>query len=266
MFSDNWIHELARLDEQGQACVIVTVLENKGSVPRNAGTKMLVTHDSIIATIGGGHLEYKAIQIAREMLQTGEHQLKVEQFNLSARLGQCCGGIATLSFEPIHRQEHHLALFGAGHVAKALLHIISTLPFRIIWVDPRHHLFPERLPAKTTKLVSDDPAEEVIHMPANSYYLVMTHNHQLDYEITRAIIKREDFTYFGLIGSANKRKRFIHRLSQQGYSQSVINRMSCPIGIREVKGKHPAEIAVSIAAQLIACYQSQPQYQPTEPG
>ncbi|MGF1759885.1 xanthine dehydrogenase accessory protein XdhC [Photobacterium sagamiensis] len=259
MFGDNWIHELARLEEQGEACVLVTVLEDKGSVPRGAGTKMVVTHDSVIATIGGGHLEYQATQIAREMLLAGEHQLKIERFNLSARLGQCCGGVATLSFEPLCRQANHLALFGAGHVAKALIHIVSTLPFKVTWIDERDKAFPEPLPAGTTKIVNDDPVAEVNQIPARSYYLVMTHSHQLDFELARAILKRDDVTYFGLIGSTTKRKQFDHRLLQRGYSQTDIERMTCPIGIRAVKGKHPAEIAVSVAAQLIVHYQARQQ-------
>ena len=107
MFKDNWIHELAKLEENYEPCVMVTVLEDRGSVPRDAGTKMLVTRDRIIATIGGGHLEHVATKMAREMLIDSEKSLKVERFNLGARLGQCCGGMATLSFEPIGTQVIH---------------------------------------------------------------------------------------------------------------------------------------------------------------
>ncbi|MGF1679808.1 xanthine dehydrogenase accessory protein XdhC [Photobacterium minamisatsumaniensis] len=257
MFNDNWIHELAKLEEKGEACVMVTVLEDKGSVPRDAGTKMLVTRDTLIATIGGGHLEHLATQMAREMLLIGDRHLKVEQFNLGARLGQCCGGSATLSFEPIGQQQNHLVLFGAGHVAKALLHIVSTLPFKVTWIDERENEFPEQLLMGVTKLVSDDPVGEIRHMPANSYYLVMTHNHQLDFELTRAILDKGDSAYFGMIGSLTKRKKFDYRLSQRGYDQTAINTMTCPIGIASVKGKHPAEIAVSVAGELIAHYQGE---------
>lgn len=260
MPDDNWIYELASFYDQGLACVMVTVLENRGSVPRDIGAKMLVTQDSVIASVGGGRLEFKAIEIAREMLEEGENQLKLETFNLSARLGQCCGGITTLSFEPVVRNHFHLALFGAGHVAKALIKIISTLPFQITWIDSRSHVFPEHIPTSVTKSVSDDPVAEISQIPAASYFLVMTHNHQLDFEITRAILKRNDFAYFGLIGSATKCERFRHQLSQSGFSQEVIDKMTCPVGLNAVKGKHPSEIAVSIAAQLIAYYQNQPQH------
>lgn len=258
MLNDSWIHELARLDEQGEACVMVTVLADKGSVPRDSGTKMLITRNHIFATIGGGHLEYEAVKIAREMLLIGDRHTKIEHFNLGARLGQCCGGMATLCFEPIGQNQYHLALFGAGHVAKALLHIVATLPFRVTWVDERENEFPEQLPAGVKKLVTDDPAAEVKTMPANSYYLVMTHNHQLDFDLARAILNRNDTAYFGMIGSLTKRKKFDYRLTERGYSQEAIERMTCPIGITTVKGKHPAEIAVSVAGELIAHYQGEP--------
>lgn len=257
MFNDNWIHELARLENKGEACVMVTVLEDKGSVPRDAGTKMLVTRDGLIATIGGGHLEHLATKMAREMLLIGDKHLKVERFNLGARLGQCCGGMATLSFEPIGQQLNHLVLFGAGHVGKALLHIVATLPFKVTWIDERENEFPEHLPTGINKLVSDDPVAEVKHMPPNSYYLVMTHNHQLDFDLAKAILKREDVAYFGMIGSETKRKKFDYRLTERGYDQATVERMVCPIGIAAVKGKHPAEIAVSVAGELIAHYQGE---------
>ena len=258
MFKDNWIHELAQLEKNSEPCVMVTVLEDRGSVPRDAGTKMLVTRDKLIATIGGGHLEHVATKMAREMLISGERSLKVERFNLGARLGQCCGGMATLSFEPIGTAQKHRVVFGAGHVAKALLHIVSTLPFRVTWIDERDDVFPEELPRGVTKLVTDDPVAEVRDLPPNSYYLVMTHNHQLDFDLARAIIDRDDSVYFGMIGSLTKRKKFDMRLAQRGYSDSQINTMICPIGVSMVSGKHPAEIAVSVAGELIAHYQGIP--------
>ncbi|WP_394126585.1 xanthine dehydrogenase accessory protein XdhC [Vibrio hepatarius] len=258
MFKDNWIHELAQLEKNSEPCVMVTVLEDRGSVPRDAGTKMLVTRDRLIATIGGGHLEHVATKMAREMLIAGERSLKVERFNLGARLGQCCGGMATLSFEPIGTAQKHLVVFGAGHVAKALLHIVSTLPFRVTWIDERDDVFPGELPHNVTKLVTDDPVGEVRDLPPNSYYLVMTHNHQLDFDLARAIIDRDDSVYFGMIGSLTKRKKFDMRLAQRGYTDAQIDTMICPIGVSMVNGKHPAEIAVSVAGELIAHYQGIP--------
>jgi len=255
MFEDNWIDPLAELKQRGEVCVMVTVLEHHGSTPRDSGTKMLVTQDKQYATIGGGHLEHLATKMAREMLVAGTDKLTVERFDLGARLGQCCGGSATLMFEPVGQSQHHLVVFGAGHVAKALLHVVATLPFRVTWIDQREEQFPTQLPDNVTKLVSDDPAGDVRDMPKDSYYLVMTHNHQLDFDLAKAILKRGDAKYFGMIGSLTKKKRFQHRLRSRDFTDTQINQMVCPIGISAVVGKHPAEIAISVAGELIATYQ-----------
>lgn len=266
MFKDNWIQTLAELQQKGEACVLVTVVEHKGSTPRDSGTKMLVTRSGCYATIGGGHLEYKAMELAREMLARGERQLRIERFNLGASLGQCCGGMATLMLEPVVQDRHHLVLFGAGHVAKALVSVLAGLPFRITWIDEREDEFPARLPEGVTRVVSDDPVGEVDDQPANSFYLVMTHNHQLDFELAARILKRGDARYFGMIGSRTKRKRFEYRLRERDFDPQTVARMVCPIGLAEVGGKHPAEIAVSVAGQLIACYQQDAETDSTPPA
>ena len=255
MFKDNWIQILAELERKGEPCVMVTVVEHKGSTPRDSGTKMLVTEQGCYATIGGGHLEYKALKLAREMLLGGEQQMKVERFNLGASLGQCCGGMASIMLEPVIRARHHLVLFGAGHVAKALVHILATLPFRITWIDERESEFPAELPSGVTRVISDDPVGEIAEQPPGSFYLVMTHNHQLDLELCARILKRQDARYFGVIGSQTKRKRFDYKLKERGFSEDSLSQMICPIGLSEVSGKHPAEIAVSVAGELIRVYQ-----------
>ncbi|MBD1557123.1 xanthine dehydrogenase accessory protein XdhC [Vibrio sp. S9_S30] len=266
MYGDNWIQELAKLESANEPCVMVTVLNERGSVPRGAGTKMLITADRLIATIGGGHLEHIATQVSRAMLEEKATEVKVDTFNLGARLGQCCGGMATLCFEPIGTRQRHLYLFGAGHVAKALVHVIATLDFDITWIDQREHEFPAHLPENIKQLVSDDPVGEVTFAHENSYFLVMTHNHQLDFDLTRAILDRGDSTYFGVIGSSTKRKKFDMRLRQRGYSDQQLAKMTSPIGIRHVPGKRPEEIAVSVAGELIAHYQQAEQSAPNNQG
>jgi xanthine dehydrogenase accessory factor len=122
------------------------------------------------------------------------------------------------------------------------------------WIDSRDDEFPEIIPAGVDKAVNEFPVDEIADMPANSYFIVMTHNHQLDQELTEAILKRNDFGYYGLIGSQTKRKKFEHRLKAKGFSDEQLARMTCPMGIPAVKGKLPAEIAVSIAGEVIAKY------------
>ena len=249
-----WINALADLQEQGEPCVLVTIIEERGSTPRNAGSKMVVSGERLYDTIGGGHLEYKAQAIAREMLENRVRETRLERFSLGASLGQCCGGATVLLFEPMGQPQAHIAVFGAGHVGRALVPLLASLPCKVRWIDSRENEFPAQIPAGVEKVVNDEVVDEVENMPAGSYFIVMTHNHQLDLELTATILERNDFTYFGLIGSQSKRARFEHRLRDRGFQPETVQRMRCPMGIAEVKGKLPVEIAVSIAGEVIATY------------
>ncbi|WP_460423540.1 xanthine dehydrogenase accessory protein XdhC [Pseudomonas sp. ZL2] len=249
-----WINALSDLQSRGEPCVLVTIIEERGSTPRNAGSKMVVSAEQLFDTIGGGHLEYKAMHIARQMLAERREAPHLERFSLGASLGQCCGGATVLLFEPMGQVQAQIAVFGAGHVGRALVPLLAALPCKVRWIDSREQEFPESLPAGVSKIVSEEPVDEVDELPAGSYCIVMTHNHQLDLELTAAILKRNDFTWFGLIGSKTKRVKFEHRLRERGFAEDRLQRMRCPMGIAEVKGKLPIEIAVSIAAEIIATY------------
>lgn len=251
---NNWISALAELQTQGTPCVLVTIIEERGSTPRNAGSKMVVSAERIFDTIGGGHLEYKAMEIARELLASGSQQTRLERFSLGASLGQCCGGVNVLLFEPMGRPQAQIAVFGAGHVGRALVPLLASLPCRVRWIDSREAEFPPHVPDGVTRIVSEEVVDEVDNLPAGSYCIVMTHNHQLDLELTAAILKRGDFAWFGLIGSRTKRAKFEHRLRDRSFDPALVQRMRCPMGLAEVKGKLPMEIAVSVAAEVIATY------------
>lgn len=250
----SWINALAELQQRGEPSVLVTIIEERGSTPRNAGSKMVVTAERIYETIGGGHLEFKAMAIAREMLASGSRDTRLERFSLGASLGQCCGGATVLLFEPMDQPQAQIALFGAGHVGRALAPLLASLPCKVRWIDSRESEFPEQVPAGVEKVVNDEVVDEVNALPSGSYFIVMTHNHQLDLELTAAILKRNDFAYFGLIGSRTKRVKFEHRLRERGFASETVQRMRCPMGLAEVKGKLPVEIAISIAGEIIATY------------
>ncbi|MFB9887950.1 xanthine dehydrogenase accessory protein XdhC [Balneatrix alpica] len=259
----NWISALAEMQQQGEPCVLVTILADQGSTPRDAGSKMLVSKERCIDTIGGGHLEYKVIALARQMLEEGASQLRVERFALGANLGQCCGGATLVILEPLGQVRAEIALFGAGHVGRALAPLLASLPCKVRWIDSRAEEFPEQIPAGVSQIINEDPVEEVANLPKGAYVIVMTHNHQLDLELAHAILSRDDFAYFGLIGSRTKRMKFEHRLQQRQHSAERLAKMRCPLGLPEVKGKLPAEIAVAVAAEVIATYsQQQSQTQP----
>jgi xanthine dehydrogenase accessory factor len=248
-----WLRALGQLAEAGDEAVLVTIIEVKGSTPREAGAKMVVTRTTSYDTVGGGHLELKAIELARAMLRHRPMPTApaVHRFPLGPSLGQCCGGEATLLLEPIEPPAFHIALFGAGHVGKALVKLLGDVACRITWIDTRDNIFPETVPGNVTINVSDQPEAEIGTIPAGSFVLVMTHSHPLDQRILVAALKRNDFRYVGLIGSATKRARFIRRLKALGLSDAELARLTCPIGIEGAGGKHPAEIAIAVAAQLL---------------
>lgn len=254
MIFHDWIRVLATLHQQRQPCVLVTVLDDKGSVPRDSGSKMVVTGQQTFLTIGGGHLEFACIAQAREMLTANRQAPHTERFSLGARLGQCCGGVTTILFEPLMQPQPQIAVFGAGHVGQALVTLLATLPCHVNWIDERPGMF-DAAPPGVSCCQTEDPLEQVSAMPPDSYFIVMTHHHPRDLELCEAILRRGDYRYFGVIGSATKRQRFDYRLQGKGFSRDRLATMRCPIGLPDVKGKLPAEIAVAIAAEIITVYQ-----------
>jgi xanthine dehydrogenase accessory factor len=257
--SNNWSSASYKLNKQGQAYVLVTLVGVAGSTPRNSGTKMVISKDGVFDTIGGGHLEHKVIKYANKMLTDGKSAQHIEHFQLGSQLGQCCGGSASVLFECFAATGVNIMLFGAGHVGKALVPILAQLPCQVTWVDSRAEQFPANVGdyENVVMLISDSPEFQVDSMPANSYFIVMTHNHQMDFDITQAVLKRADFHYLGLIASETKWRRFQQRYKHRDIAAEQVARMNCPIGLRQVGGKLPIEVAVSVSAEIIHTYQAQ---------
>jgi len=242
--------------------VVVEVSGAKGSVPREAGTRMLVGASEVLGTIGGGHLELKAIASARQLLQ-GHAVPREQHFPLGPALGQCCGGAVSLRFTPLAESRpadwaapeprFTLQLYGAGHVGRAIVRLLEGMACRVQWIDEREDEFPAEPSAPHIERVNVEPVEaEVAVAPPGACYLVLTHSHDLDLAITEAILKRGDFAFLGLIGSKTKRQRFLHRFEARGIAPETLARMTCPIGLPGIAGKEPEVIAVSVVAQLLA--------------
>jgi xanthine dehydrogenase accessory protein XdhC len=150
-----------------------------------------------------------------------------------------------------------LYLFGAGHVGRALVHVLTGLPYRIHWFDERAEMFPSDLPASVTSEASADARRDVASAPPGTIFLVMTHSHALDFDICDQILRRSDFSFLGLIGSATKRATFERRLKLRGHSEAAVRRLICPIGLPSIAGKAPAVVAISVAGQLLTLSQAQ---------
>lgn len=247
----SWLSALHDLAQAGTPAVLVTLLSVRGSTPREAGCKMVVTDETAIGTIGGGNLEFQCVAQAREMLRDGGDEPRLQEFPLGPALGQCCGGHARVLFEAVRPPDWRIALFGAGHVGRALVNLLGTLACRVTWIDPRAAAFPAALPANVARLVAAEPARVAATLPAGTHVLVMTHDHALDFDILAAALPRPDLPFIGLIGSETKRARFVGRLARNGLPPEAIRRLTCPIGVPGAGGKAPAEIAIAAAAQLL---------------
>ena len=254
MIYHDWIGVLHSLRDKRESCVLITVLSERGSVPRDSGSKMVITAQETFLTIGGGHLEFQCIAMAREMIATGRQTPHSENFSLGARLGQCCGGMTTILFEPLLQAQPQICVFGAGHVGQALVNLLSTLPCHVQWIDSRPEQF-SAVPPGVTIHQPEDPLDAVYNAAPASYFVVMTHHHPLDLALCEAILRRGDYRYFGVIGSQTKRQRFDYRLEGKGFTAQQLATMRCPVGLPDVKGKLPAEIAVAIAGEIISIYQ-----------
>jgi xanthine dehydrogenase accessory factor len=250
----HWSEFVRDCESDGRAYVILTLLSARGSTPREAGTKMVIADDGTCGTLGGGRLEFLAEQRARELLGDAAHAQSVENFPLAEKLGQCCGGSVSVLFECFQATTLPVVLFGAGHVGRALAPILAALPLRVSWVDSRAREFPDQLPPGVTRILTEHPDEVVDAAAPGTAFIVMTHQHPLDYALMERVLRRGDASYLGVIGSASKWRRFRLRLEHRDFTPAQIDSVHCPIGQSSVPGKHPAEIAVSVAAQLIAHY------------
>ena len=290
--SNTALHQAARQWlADGTPALVVQVREVRGSTPRETDARMLVSTDDAQGTIGGGHLEWQAIAMARQALRE-HHQGKAQGMTLAAwthtfalgpTLGQCCGGVVVLAFEPLDPEalaswpavapRFRLDLHGAGHVGQAIVNLLADIDCEVRWIDQRLDDSPQALPgdeatlglpsgraladlpAHIRCLPTDDAAAEVAHAPPASLHLVLTHRHDLDLAIVDALLRREDVrqgrAWIGLIGSRTKRAAFEHRLQARGHAPELIARIACPIGLPGIVGKEPAVIAVSVVGQLL---------------
>jgi xanthine dehydrogenase accessory factor len=250
--------------------VLVTVLRTQGSVPREAGTWMAVWPERVLGTIGGGRLEHDAIAHAQALL-AGQGDDGERRFALGPSLGQCCGGVVVLGFERVapesaarvvaalhaahEAQRMPVALFGGGHVGRAIVRALEPLPVRVHWIDSRDEVFPADLPPQVRAEHSAPVEAAVRDLEAQSRVLVMSFSHAEDLDIVIACLQRlrerADLPFVGLIGSKSKWATFRHRLEARGFGAEEIARITCPIGVAGVVGKEPAVIAAAVAAQLM---------------
>ncbi len=248
---------------QGRAAVVHAVLAQvRGSSPREEGAEMYVTAQAAAGTIGGGQAEYRAIAAARDLLAGGRIRDELS-LPLGPEIGQCCGGHVTIRLTRLSQDQRaaHLAqlgkrargdvlILGAGHVGRALAAMLAPLPLRVTLVDTRAEEL-AKAPAGLTTRLTPLPEAEIAAAPPASAYVVLTHDHGLDFLLTLAALRRGDAAYVGLIGSQTKRARFA-RFARETDRSADLRRLTCPIGAQGRGDKHPGVIALHTAQEVFA--------------
>jgi len=260
-------HDIHSFLKTCDGVVHVEINETRGSTPRETGAWMLVSETSIFRTIGGGQLENMAIEKARQLLATLSHEPIEMSIYLGPDIGQCCGGKVDLSLkvlDPTALQDCAAAqeqeaenlpsvyIFGAGHVGNALAEALLLLPVNPVLIDTRADMLalaPEAIEKRLTAM----PEAEVRGARTGSAFVVLTHDHALDFLITREVLARDDAAYAGMIGSKTKRATFNNWVRREGGDKINVDHLNCPMGNFSLKDKRPEVISALIAAQVIEC-------------
>lgn len=252
------------LDRLARApAVLVSVARAEGSVPREVGAWMAVWPDAVVGTIGGGQLEWQAIAHARALASADE----TVRYALGPSLAQCCGGVVHLRFEQVDATRADalrqrlmartwpVAVFGGGHVGRAIVRLLADLPFAVSWFDSRDEVFPADTPAHVQCEHSDPVQAAVAGLAPDSRVVIMSFSHAEDFDTVVACLLRQrergDLPYVGLIGSKTKWASFRHRLRERGFADAELEHITCPIGVPGIEGKQPAVVAVAAVAQLL---------------
>ncbi|WP_342358563.1 xanthine dehydrogenase accessory protein XdhC [Terrarubrum flagellatum] len=255
---------LAEKLKRRERVMMIRIDEAVGSTPREAGATMLVTANDALGSIGGGQLEFHAIDVAREMMATGESERAID-LPLGPHLGQCCGGrvlvhlriadeadVAALARadEAELARDAEALIFGAGHTGRALARMLALLPSQTRLIDDRDGVFDD-LPASISCERLDDPEDAIRSASPHAAYVILTHSHALDYRLADAALRRGDAAYVGMIGSKTKRARFEKWFIQRGGTRAALKRLTCPIGGGDVRDKRPEIIAALTAADIV---------------
>lgn len=248
---DEILDRMADLKARNIPFVTATVTRTRGSTPRKAGAKMIVAEDgTTFGTVGGGAVETRIMERARELFSKPEPV--VFEWNLSSEEagGMVCGGAMEFLLEPFLVKPRAF-VFGAGHVGLALSRLLVGLGFAVTVIDDRDGILSaERFPGM--RLVEGHPGAVAaeLELPPDAFCVVVNWTHKYDYEVVRALAIR-DVRYIGLMASRKKLKDFLDRLASDGVPPGGIACVRSPVGL-PIGAETPEEIAVSIAAEMIA--------------
>lgn len=249
--------EIARqLELAGLDFVVVTLLAGRGHIPQDVGAKAIVTSDGLRSgTVGGGKVEARAIAHARVLLESRSSAPESVTWNLQKDIGMTCGGEVTYLFEAHLQKSWRVRIFGAGHVAQALIRVLAEAPVALTCIDPRAEWM-AKLPhsqANLEAVLVESPASwvESTALQADEFFVVLTQGHATDVPVLEQLFRKfPEPRYIGVIGSETKGVRIRAELKSRGVTEESLALLRVPIGL-DIGSNHPAEIAISIAAELL---------------
>ncbi len=248
------LREVLRKIDEGETIALVTIVETKGSTPREVGAKMIVGKGGLISgTIGGGVIEARVIEKAKKAIKDGQkrflsYHLTKEEAALDE--GAICGGDMKI-FIDILKPKEEILIFGAGHIAVYISKLAKMVGFRVTIIDDRKEFAnKERFPEADKIIVeSIDKALQHIKITPTTYIIIVTRGHLQDQEVLALVIE-SDAAYLGMIGSRKKNATVFQNLEEQGISAEELKKVHAPIGIN-INAQTPEEIAISIIAEII---------------
>ena len=250
MIFSEFISACHNLEQEGRSYAVVTLIKIDAHVPQEVGAKMLVTAAGLHAgTIGGGKLEAKAIELATLQLKTSGSQL--HKIDLNKDLGMVCGGVATIFIESSQHKSWNIAVYGAGHVGQALIQLLKTFACQLYWIDSRQDWLdkqPEH--PRLKKILATNLGVIPPTLPEGAFHIIATPGHAFDLEVLKSVLRLTHTPYIGVIGSKVKARTIRASLMNEGFSEADCARFHCPMGL-PIGNNTPAEIAVSIAAQIL---------------
>lgn len=233
---------------------LATVIRRSGSAPQVVGARMLLYPDgSALGTVGGGAIEHQVLDTCRQVLRTGKP--RTVEAHLVRDLGMCCGGAMELFVEYL-QAEARLIIVGGGHVAQALAPLARSIGLRVIVADDREELLEDPAFEQVERLAydADEIHAAIPDLNERDYIVIVTRDHARD-ELALAKLIELPHAYLGMIGSRRKvhtvLARVLRRYDERGRPRPDLSRVHAPVGL-SLGGRTPPEIAVSIAAELIA--------------
>ncbi|WDQ99432.1 xanthine dehydrogenase accessory protein XdhC [Devosia sp. J2-20] len=256
--------ELTTFFSTNPHAIVCELTSVRGSSPRAQGTFMLVGQAGLFGTIGGGALEYMVIEHARRLIASGRAEEAMD-VPLGPEIGQCCGGRVGISLRHADAAQRavlsaqvdaedaalpHVYVFGAGHVGRALAQMLALLPVQVMVIDTRREEL-ELLPAHINAKAVAMPEAVVRSAPQGSSFVILTHDHALDFLIAQEALARTDSPYVGMVGSRTKRARFSSWYVGEGGDAKALDRLVLPIGQQGLGDKRPEVIAALAAAEIM---------------